>query len=361
MLTCGFFDSIKADRKYYPHQLTDLFSMVMPNGICSSIGNGFACKAKDAHTVIVRSGLCFVNGYYAYNDDDIEFTVPEDVYPAPGLIGISVEQPPYQTEYPSGNNIDLDGIIVSGLKLNISSVTSISVTTPPQSDYPYGNNLDLGDIRVLGELEVHDDEEIRVGDCYIVLELDEENRTFGLKAINTNDYRSEIHQVLAVCHKNASGVLVENVVGRTYNNIITPTKWITGLFQSILIDDIYDDIQHDEESFASTFNTEKTAYWDAWLDNNEYCLYHQDGSTQYSRLTNELTTKQNKSIIVKDTIPKDTTEASIYVQDLPADAIVSFKNDPYGLLVKDLYVYGNYIRVRYEKTTRNYSVCLVIR
>lgn len=359
MITCGFYDSIKADRRYYPHQLTDLFTMLVPNGIFSGIGNGFACKAKDLHTIIVKSGLLYFNGYYAYNDADLEYTIPEDVYPVPGLMGITIDTDPTQVDYPVGNRIDVDGIVVMGIKSNVS-VADIRIEENPQTDYPYGNKIDLGHIKVLGDLVAV--EESRVGDCYIVIEFDSSNRKFEIKAVNTNDYRSETQQVLAVCHKTSTLLTCESVVGRTINDIIVPTKWITGLFQSVLIDDIFDDIVFEEESFMESFKAEKNAYWDNWLNDNKYYLWHLDGgATQYSRLTDELATKENKPIVVYDTIQRGTTEISIYVADMPSNPKISYKLNPYGLIVNSIYVSGSYVRMTFEPASRNFSVSLTIR
>lgn len=360
MLTYGFYDSINSDRRYYPYQLLNLFRMLMPDGVCSGIGNGFACQVKDKRTIKVRSGLCFFNGYYVYNDEEFEYSISEEVYPAPSLSGITVDEPPIQTEYPAGNKLDLTGISVLGIKSNVS-ISSIKMENLPQSDYPYGNKLDLGNIKIVGDLVAV--EENRIGDCYIVLEFDPSARTFDIKAININDYREEVHQLLTVCHKTVDGLRCENVIGRTIDEFIKPTKWITGLFQAILIDDIMTDIVYDEEHYLDTFDSEKSAFWNSWLDNNEYILYHLDGApSQYSRLTDELSTKETKPIIVYDTITKETTDTSIYVPNMPSDAKISFKINPYGLVVTKLDTIGsNYIRVSHSQATRNYSICLIIR
>lgn len=359
MLTYGFYDSIKADRRYYPHQFTDMMSMLMPNGIVSGIGDGFAVEAKDAHTVKVRSGLCFYNGYYVYNDATMEYAISDEVYPVPGLRGIIVEQEPYQTEYPAGNPIDLDGIQVSGLKSNLS-VVGITIDTPPQADYPYGNNLDLGALKVMADLVAV--EESRVGDCYIVLEFDEVNRSFELKAINTNDYRESVHVVLAVFHKAMDKYRCENAIGKTVSEYITPVKYVTGMFQNILIDDIVDTIEYDEDEYLQEFKEEKETYWDNFIATNKYILYHQDdGTTQYQRFNQELVKKEDDPIIVYDTVEKGTTSTSVYIANTPTDAVVQFKSDPYGLIILDMYQSGNYIRINHEETSRKYSICLVIR
>lgn len=357
MLTCGFFNSIKRDRRYYPYQFTDMFSMLMPNGVCSSIGNGFACEMKDIHTIKIRSGLAFFDGYYVYNNSEMEYRISEEVYPQPSLMSIYVETTPTQTEYPSGNRLDLDGMTVMGVKSTVE-VSNIFIDQEPQTEYPAGNTLDLGDIRVRAELEAV--EEGRTGDCYIVLEFSDRNRSFEIKAINTNDYISTTHHVLAVCHKSPSGLVCENVVGKTMDNILT-TKWITGMWQGILIDDILDDFEYSEDEFLNTFKSEKENYWTNWIENNKYYLYHSDESTQYSRLTEELGTKEDLPTFVYGTAVKGTTSTSVYVPNLPTDAVISFKSNPYGLIIEKLSVTNNYITVGYKEADRTYSICFVIR
>lgn len=357
MLTYGFFDSIRANRKYYPHQMTDLFSMVMPEGIVSGIANGFACEStKDVNTIKIRSGFGFFKGYYVYNDSEMTLTIDESTYPAPGLRSIQVQTQPYQIDYPAGVPLDLDGISVFGLK-SYASVENIRVNVSPQLDYPYGTKFDISDIQVVGDLA--DSIEVRVGDCYIVIEFDEANRSFDIKAINTNDFRMSIHYLIAICHKTVSGLRVENVVGKTLEDIETP-KWITGLFQSTEIDDIIDNISYEETAYKNEFDSEKSTYWSNWVSTNKYYL-HSSGK-QYQRLTDELSGKDTKSVVQYHTIPRDTTTTTLYIPEITDKSVLSFKVNPFDLIIRDVKLLDNgYVQLSYDSTRRRYSLCVIIR
>lgn len=67
----GFYNSVNHDRKYNSEQISRIFDGVIQDGVYLSIGNQFALSPAVNLQVIVKSGRCWFNHTWLYNDSDL--------------------------------------------------------------------------------------------------------------------------------------------------------------------------------------------------------------------------------------------------------------------------------------------------
>lgn len=76
-VTCGFYDSINGDRKYYAADFSKMFDGLIIDGIFASIGTAFAVKATSGLTVNIGAGKAWFNHSWTLNDSVLSMTAPE--------------------------------------------------------------------------------------------------------------------------------------------------------------------------------------------------------------------------------------------------------------------------------------------
>lgn len=67
-VTCGFYDSLNGDRKYFTSEINCLFDGLITDGIFSSIGDKLIVHAGGGNTVNVGTGKCWFNRTWTQND-----------------------------------------------------------------------------------------------------------------------------------------------------------------------------------------------------------------------------------------------------------------------------------------------------
>lgn len=67
-LTCGFYNGVNHDRKYYAEQMSDLFEGIINDGVFVSVGKHFSVTPKTGNTVVVGTGRAWFNGTWTNND-----------------------------------------------------------------------------------------------------------------------------------------------------------------------------------------------------------------------------------------------------------------------------------------------------
>lgn len=77
----GFFDAEELvgggyDREYLAEQFANYFKLFIGNGVFASPTNQLKVVAGTGLNIILKSGWAFINGYWYYNDDDLEIPVP---------------------------------------------------------------------------------------------------------------------------------------------------------------------------------------------------------------------------------------------------------------------------------------------
>lgn len=80
METSGFFNAMENadgsyDRTYIAEQFAKFFSMFIGNGVFASPQNQLKVIAKENLTVVIQKGFAFIDGYWYYNDSDLEVDV----------------------------------------------------------------------------------------------------------------------------------------------------------------------------------------------------------------------------------------------------------------------------------------------
>lgn len=80
----GFFDAEELvggefDREYLAEQFANYFKLFIGNGVFASPTNQLKVVAGTGLQIILKRGWAFINGYWYYNDDDLEIPVPPNV------------------------------------------------------------------------------------------------------------------------------------------------------------------------------------------------------------------------------------------------------------------------------------------
>lgn len=80
----GFFDAEELvggefDREYLAEQFANYFKLFIGNGVFASPTNQLKVVAGTGLQIILKRGWAFINGYWYYNDDDLEIPVPANV------------------------------------------------------------------------------------------------------------------------------------------------------------------------------------------------------------------------------------------------------------------------------------------
>ena len=484
-LTYGFYNSINRDRVYDAKQISGLYYGVIPDGIFSTMGDGFICRKIDTTHISVGAGILYQKGLYLKNDEPIIIEVPDNLYPF-NYTRIVVTQNG-QTEYPSGNPLDLGDFKIGGAATAIT-ITGIEAVNVPQTEYPSENDLDLGGVRVQATY-TESETNIVNGKAYIVIFRDDINRLFEIKAIKEDDFNPLNHILIAVINRNNEEITVISMMGRiseyikindelmitdspiigdickfsltatrttdfytkepyyacsgtlsflssegetgggafqmisvynffgegceigdyviTGNEILfkitsktdsgtaisiegyrlTPLSFdtssfaddplllyinpyiktnkgmrlVTGICQSTYVDDVARTMNNKYSKFLDDWKEIKPTEYSDWLDNNEYYMYHQEGSTQYDRFTSEVNGLQNPYQIFPGDIEPNSESTTISVSNIPSDAFIEIKTDPYGLYIKSITVNTNSITITYNKVYTSYRVYAIVR
>lgn len=80
METSGFFNAMENadgsyDRTYIAEQFAKFFSMFIGNGVFASPQNQLKVVAKENLTVTIKKGFAFIDGYWYYNDSDLDVDI----------------------------------------------------------------------------------------------------------------------------------------------------------------------------------------------------------------------------------------------------------------------------------------------
>lgn len=67
-VTCGFYDGLGGDRKYYASQMATIFDGIIKDGVFASIGDCFVVTAGSGSVVNVGTGKCWFNHTWTLND-----------------------------------------------------------------------------------------------------------------------------------------------------------------------------------------------------------------------------------------------------------------------------------------------------
>lgn len=340
-VTSGFFPINRGiqDLLYDSEQVSRYFQGLYLNGILASIGDFFTCEVIDVNHVKVKSGFGYLDGLYVYNKNDYICEVPDSLYPTPPISGITVSTPP-QLDYPVGNPLDLGDIVVSGLPANIE-IVGIEVENPPQLNYPVGNSLDLGDIAVRAILD--ETPLVITGDCYIVVRLKGDTRSFIITAIKVDDYNLNTDLLIAKVTRDANGITLKNVVGYSDDDI-TGAPMLTGLNQGVYLTDLMNVLDEVYSNFISNWQYAKEAYYTSWQANNIYCL---DTVDQYNRLMAELDGKSNKPLKRSIEVRKNDTTKTISYSNMPQNIYVDAYSMPSNLAITNILVDGSDIIINF--------------
>lgn len=340
-VTSGFFPiniGIK-DLLYDSEQVSRYFQGLYLNGVLTSIGDFFTCEVIDINHVKVKSGFGYLNGLYVYNKNDYICEIPDSVYPAPPISSIVISNPP-QLNYPIGNPLDLGDIIVSGLPSDIE-IIGIEIENKPQLDYPENYPLDLGDIKIrpiTNEIPL-----IRVGNCYIIVRLYEESRSFSIEAISIDNYNINTDLLIAKVTRDENGITLKNVVGFS-DDIITGAPMLIGLNQKAYFTDLMNVLDEVYSNFISNWQSAKEAYYTSWQANNVYCL---DTLDQYNRLMAELDGKSNKPLKKSIEVSKNDITKTITYNNMPQNIYVDAYSIPSNLAITNISVEGSDIIINF--------------
>lgn len=67
-VSCGFYDSLNGDRRYYASQMSRIFDGIIKDGIFASIGTCLVVTEGSENTVIVGEGKCWFDHTFTEND-----------------------------------------------------------------------------------------------------------------------------------------------------------------------------------------------------------------------------------------------------------------------------------------------------
>ena len=76
-VTCGFYDSLNGDRKYYASDMSKIFDGLIIDGVFASIGDCFVVKATTGQTVNVGIGKAWFNHTWTLNDAILPMEAPD--------------------------------------------------------------------------------------------------------------------------------------------------------------------------------------------------------------------------------------------------------------------------------------------
>lgn len=77
MLTYGFYNSIRGDRKYDAIQMSSIFDGIITDGVFDNVGASLMVRAGTGMQVIVGSGRAWFNHTWTYNDTDLGIAVQQ--------------------------------------------------------------------------------------------------------------------------------------------------------------------------------------------------------------------------------------------------------------------------------------------
>lgn len=77
MLTYGFYNSIRGDRKYDAIQMSSIFDGIITDGVFDNVGDSLMVRAGTGMQVIVGSGRAWFNHTWTYNDTDLGIAVQQ--------------------------------------------------------------------------------------------------------------------------------------------------------------------------------------------------------------------------------------------------------------------------------------------
>lgn len=318
-VTSGFFNASNKDRYYSAKAISQIFDGVLSDGILNTIGDKFVCKViNNDGTISIGSGFGYFKGYYIYNPIKYNYKIPSN------LINDGEESP---SEY------------------------ILEITKEPQLDYPLNATLDLGNIIMSFTSPT------QVSSVGIVIELDERNRLFNIKAIDLDNFNPSIHMKIANVSKENGNLIIENVVGCSDGTYLIP-----GILQRTYIDDLKSKIDSRMSIFIPSFIDAKSTEFEDWLTNLEYYLYHHSsGPTQYQRFVSELDGKSNKKTIYRGSITRNSTSkvfTNITIQD---DSCVTVESKPFDLDIKNIVINNqSHPVLYYEKASQSYDIRFIV-
>lgn len=295
----GFFNAINNDRLYDAPQIGQFFDGSLTNGVLSSIGKGFALSAAGGLAINIGSGLAYINGFYFYNSDDYEYTIPEEAFGT-----------------------------------GEGAITGLEISEPPQTEYPVGNKLDLGFIKVDGLI---------VESCFLVIELDIVRRNIFFSYAPLNN-AADNQFPIAIISRDDDFVSIEPLIGDNRGLGI-----VTGLLQIAYTNDLYSKMNTSYETFETEWLITLSNEFDAFMEINRYVLCHSDSSTQYSRFLEELDSKKNKAIVRKQSVSVgDTTKTFNMGTTITEDNVISLSFEEFGLIVTNISTNNTNIVVTFE-------------
>lgn len=145
-----------------------------------------------------------------------------------------------------------------------------------------------------------------------------------------------------------------------FKKFVSGPKIITGIDQSTFIDTVINLFNNNYDEFKTDFNTDKTQYFEDWLDNNEYYMYHQSGSTQYSRFQSEIAEKLNEFTNPYVMALVNSESAEIPVSGLSDNSFISIKTDPYNVYIKDVILESDKIKVYFDPLEHDSRIMALI-
>ncbi|MBP5596988.1 MAG: hypothetical protein J6Y02_16510 [Pseudobutyrivibrio sp.] len=77
MLTYGFYNSVRGDRKYDAIQMSSIFDGIITDGVFDNVGDSLMVRAGTGMQIIVGSGRAWFNHTWTYNDTDLGIAVQQ--------------------------------------------------------------------------------------------------------------------------------------------------------------------------------------------------------------------------------------------------------------------------------------------
>lgn len=332
-VTYGFYNG--KDRLYDARQLSRVFEGVVSEGIIAGIGDLFTCRSTGGNNILIGTGFGYFKGFYVYNETTYTYSISNDLFES-------------------------------------YNFSDIEISKNPQTEYPSGNPLDLGDISVVGISS-----SARYGQCYIVIELDEINRLFTIKAIKISDFNDNTQIPIAIVFRDDNTYTrVQNLVGYSgkwrapcdngyYSDLeIIGPNIIHNPIISHNINDVYDYI-HDSmyEFYCDYFDPNKlgskTDEFNSLITELSYYLYHHDsGPSQYNRFVSLLDLKETKPIIVPVTLEVNSYEKTIQYT-VPDNKILTIESRR-PISIKNIKINPNSVYISYSRLSTACKIYLII-
>lgn len=334
-VTYGFYNG--KDRLYDARQLSEFFEGIILEGVIAGIGDLFTCRPIGGNDISIGTGFGYFKGFFVYNETSYTYNIPNNLFES------------------------------------YDKFTNIEISSNPQTEYPSGNPLDLGDIRVVGV----SNSASSYGQCYIVIELDEINRLFNIKATKISEFNSNIQIPIALVYKDDNNYTrIQNLVGYSgkwrapcdngyfLDLEITGPNIIHSPTLSHNINNVYDYI-HDSmyEFYCDYFDPaksgSKTNEFTSLLNRLSWYLYHHDGgSSQYDKFVSFCDTRENKPTKIPVTLEANSYEKTI-TYTVSDNKIVTVESTSV-VAIKNIKINPNSIYISYDKLTTSCKIFLII-